>query len=195
MYKSITFAMVAFSMCVVRGGDAHAQPPGLGRGFNMSALIISLPEVNDELKISPRQMKMLEALQADISAQRTRRGSLEERRQRSEIDAKLLRVILDKNQAKRFAELELQFESLYAFDREEIGEELKLTDDQLKAIRQARSEREDAATDPVSVLGVVLEKGQLQKWSSRVGEPFEFSQQAIEFRTWYYSRRFGSGRR
>lgn len=195
MYKSTKLAMIAAFVCGFCAFAVHAQPPGSGRGFNMSALIISLPEVNDELKINSRQMKMLEALQADISAQRTRRSSAEERRQRGETNAKLFKVILDKKQAKRFAELELQFESLYAFDREDIGEELKLTDEQLQAIREARREREDATTDPVSVLGGVLEQGQLQKWTSRVGEPFEFSEQAIEFRTWYYGRRFGSRRR
>jgi hypothetical protein len=207
---SRTLCTLSLVLTLLMTALSEAQPPGRRgrrRSMPLSMRLISLPEIQHELHVTSSQIQLLEALQADIMSQRGVRDS-KTRNQRNAVVAKLWNVLLEEDQAQRFSEVTLQFEGLYAIDRDgraDFVKDLELTETQLRAIRELR---EDG--NPVEIVLAVddlLEDAQLKKWERKLGKSFAFTDDTLAYRTTYlpYSlrrrergfgwRRGGSGQR
>ncbi len=193
-YIGVLFLMLMAFPCV-------AQPPGSRGGprVDSAVVLIDLTEVQQELDVNRPQLEMLESLQSDLEAQlrgrrsRRRRDPAERQKQR-EVMTKLLKVVLDKDQSKRFSELQLQFESLYAIDRAEFAKELELSEEQIESIRDIREDIE-SAVDTDDVLEDVLSYKQIKKWQARLGRRFAFTEEGIAIQTLFFQTRgFGRSR-
>ena len=106
----------------------------------------------------------------------------ETRTRRRAINAKLWKAVLDEKQAKRFAEIQLQFDSLYAVERDSFVKGVELTDEQVDRIRRVRRDRRETfAEDPAKTVSDILSKAQAERWNDQLGKPFEFSEEVLEF--------------
>lgn len=173
----LLFLLVA-SQSHAQGRRGRGRPP-------LSFGLITLPEVQEELGLSSEQSRLLEALQADITSQRSSRNSAS-REERNAVIAKLWNVLLEENQAKRFGEIRFQFEGLYVIDRDNRADFMKdmdLTEEQLRAIRQLRGDRNPI--ELITALDGLLEVAQLKKWERKLGPVFEFSDDTLAFRNQY----------
>lgn len=193
-----TMILGTLLVCLLSVSICHGQTPGFrGRGSRMplgiNLVLISLPEIQEELRVDSEQVKFLEALQQDLVTQmrnRTRSLDDEARRGRSEVAERIWKVLLSEEQAVRFEQVKLQFDGLYAIDRAEFAKELELTDQQQADIRRLRANGNPV--EVTSVLDPILSTEQLDKWKEKLGDTFSFDEDTLEFREAYHSRgRFG----
>ena len=126
--------------------------------------LISIPEIQQELKLTGEQQKLRDALNTDLLDQRRalfrngfddnssaedrfeqmRRRSQEFSRQSNE----LAKTILEPEQTKRLNQLDLQFVGVRAFERDEVVQSIGLTELQRDQIRKIReSTRRSKATN------------------------------------------------
>jgi len=108
------------------------------------AMLISEPDVRDDLNLSGSQRTQLAAFQQETAAQHEKLVSdatspFEERKRRfvqyADSQAKRLSAILTSAQRERLRQIWLQWQSLLAFQEPEVIEALKLTDEQRRQIR------------------------------------------------------------
>ena len=179
-------------------GPRGRRPRGQQRlPFGPGQVLLSLPEIQNDLELSRQQTKLIEALEGDVLSQlrsrslgNVRINDRENSRQR-EVLAKLRRTIFEDNQASRFRQLILQFEGLYAIEDEEFAKKLQLTDAQRTRIRRVRR-----ASDPLNALERVesiIADEQLDLWQESLGREFDFSDAVMDYRV-EYLRNFGSQR-
>jgi hypothetical protein len=136
--------------------SALAQGGGRGQGrmgmMGGGMMMLSIPEVQQELKMTPDQISKLqsksqEVRQATMELMREAGGpqafqemSQEERQQLMEkmqaIQKKAISELLNADQQKRYHQLELQQQGVMAFGRKEVREALKLTADQGEKIQE-----------------------------------------------------------
>ena len=169
MCKSLRIPVIVLLLLLVI--SVQAQPPGRQRGrgpfgrgpTSPLAFLVSMAEVQKELKVDAVQGKLLDALLDDLREQRgaLRRGAFrrgfngprgdrdeqfqEDRRHMQELNEqgeKLLATIFEPEQQARFNQLRIQFEGVRALDRDEITKVLGLTDAQLQVIREIRESDE-----------------------------------------------------
>lgn len=177
-----------------RRGQRGRRPRGGQRvPFNPGQVLLSLPEVQRDLELSRQQTKLLEALENDVLSQmrsRTRANaelSEEETSQQDEVLVKLHRTILEDDQTKRFRQLMLQFEGLYAIENEDFAKKLKLTDEQRTKIRRVR--RADNPINALDLVESIVADEQLDMWQESLGREFGFSDAVMEYRAYYLARR------
>jgi len=148
--RSFLGFVLALSLCAILAGSALAQGGRrgmMGRGGGVQMLRI--PEVQKELKMTPEQIAKIDAKQETVrqGIQDAFQGnnifqmSTEERQKAmdkvQDVQTKAVGDILDPTQQKRFRELELQQQGPNALARKDVGDELKLTDDQKKKVTEA----------------------------------------------------------
>jgi hypothetical protein len=174
-------------------------------------LLVSVPDVQNELHVDARQQQLLEALVADLGDQQRGlfRGGFDEPREPDDDNSRfertrsrwqelsrqserLILAVFEPKQAERLNQLRLQFESVRALDRAEFLEAIGLTDDQKEQIRQIRdreSADREAARDQTrsgrdvveADLMAVLTDEQKAKWEQMKGEPFTFPEGFARF--------------
>lgn len=153
-WKSVGLALLA---SVVIAGSASAQGRGFGGrgGFGAAggAMLLRMPEVQAELKLSDEQKTKLSEMFAQQRGGRQGGGqfqglSREERQrqmaERREARQKQLAAVLNADQLKRYRQLELQQQGMAALARTEVQDELKLTADQKSKIEGALREQSEA---------------------------------------------------
>lgn len=189
MYR-VSMLVTALLVTTCSAMDTYAQ----GRRGPLGLTLISLPEVQHELRLTSAQRELLVALQADIMSQRRPRNRTS-REERNAVLDKLCGVLLDEPQVKRFAEVKLQFEGLYVIDREdreEFVKEMALTERQLEHIRELRNKENRVEVSPA--LHGVLEPDQLKKWENRLGKTFAFTEDTLALRKILLQRYDRAGR-
>ena len=156
-------------------------------------MLLSLPEVQEDLELNRRQTKLIKALEDDVLSQlRSRVRTNFERSdtktsKQDEVLAKLRRTILEDDQTRRFSQLMLQFEGLYAIENEDFAKKLKLTDEQRTKIRRVR--RADNPINALDLVDSIVADDQLDMWQESLGREFEFSDALMEYRAYYLARR------
>jgi Spy/CpxP family protein refolding chaperone len=167
----ISLATLVTVLCV-SAGMVNAQPPGGGgRGFGGRGgmfggqrgggmQMLSIPEVQKELKLTPEQITKLEAKQQEQrdamreafqSAGQDREAMQKMMADMQAMQKKAVNEILDANQQKRFGELELQQQGPMAIAaRKDVAEALKITEEQKSKIediqRKSQEEMRNAMT-------------------------------------------------
>jgi hypothetical protein len=153
--KRVIMGMAVLALTVACIGSASAQG---GRRFGMMGRgglqLLGIPEVQQELKMTPAQIEKLPAKQEELRQamqelrQQGQPGSPEEGQKRMEkmreLQDKAVTDILDTTQKKRFRQLELQQQGPIALGRKDVADELKLTEEQRRKVaglqQQANSE-------------------------------------------------------
>ena len=221
MCKSIRMPVIVVLLLLAT--IAQAQPPGrprgrgrFGRGGPSSplAFLVSMAEVQKELKIDTVQEKLLDALLDDLREQRgafrggfngppgDREAQFQEyRRHTQKLNRQgedLLATIFEPEQRARFNQIRIQYEGVRALDRDEVTQVLGLTDTQLQVIREIRERDElpDGSRDrevrrpgqqrEADMLAVFTEE-QKKKWEDMQGKAFAFPRRS----RWYGRRGFG----
>jgi Spy/CpxP family protein refolding chaperone len=142
-------AALALGATLVLAGSAMAQRGGGfgfgGRGGGSGANMLSMPEVQTELKLTDEQktkvMTLVDQLRDERQQQfqELRDLSADERQKRmAEIRTdtnKRVNAILNTDQQKRYHQLELQRMGMSALAQKDVADELKLTDDQRTKIQ------------------------------------------------------------
>jgi Spy/CpxP family protein refolding chaperone len=152
---------VAFLATVVLASSAAAQGRGGrgfgGGGFGGGMMLLRMPEVQTELKLTDEQKtKLTEMLgqqrrggrggggQFGGQSREERQRQLAERRAEQQ---KQLAAILNADQLKRYRQLELQQQGPAALQETAVQDELKLTQDQKTKVEAILSEQRDAMRD------------------------------------------------
>jgi hypothetical protein len=193
-------ASPAFAQGRRQGGRGFGPPSGVQLLTNKS--------VKEELKITDEQTKKAEDAAKDLqdkfqSKFRDARGDMEKMaalmKERSEASSKAVGEILKTEQLKRFKQIELQIAGFRALTQEAVQKDLKLTDDQKKAVdelskdvqkesRELRMaagmdrDKQAEATKKIEALNTkametaakALTDDQKKAWKEMVGEKFEF---------------------
>lgn len=153
MKRQIVWA-AALSLIAATAVPSFAQGQGRGRGGfggRGGGSLLSIPEVQKELKIEQAQLELLNSLNQQ-------RGSFDREafrnmtpEQRSEAFAKMraerekkVAEILDAKQVARLKQLELQREGVRALDRDDVANQLKLSADQKQKIDAALAAEREA---------------------------------------------------
>ncbi len=193
-------------------GPGGPRGPGFGGpgGDPMgSVTLIGIPEVQQELKLSDEQRpKVADVINKTQEQSRTvfegfnfqEVFTLEEK-ERDERFAKMrtqmegitkqaeerLAKILDKSQASRFSELQLQRGGIGSLLRDEVSKPLKLSDEQRDKLRElieqnppffaAPDQRKKVESDAVAVLSAK----QKEQWTKLKGADFKFPEQGFGF--------------
>jgi Spy/CpxP family protein refolding chaperone len=141
-------------------GMAAAQPPGggfpggpggfgggFGAGGNLTGMLTTNKQLQDEMKVTKDQVdklndalaKVREDLRDDMAKLRDRQTSQDERdkilKKMSDANAKAVAAVLTADQVKRLHQIENQQAGTSLFNKEDIQEALKLTDKQLDEIK------------------------------------------------------------
>jgi Spy/CpxP family protein refolding chaperone len=187
---------------LLASGTALAQRRGFGRmgGANL----LRRPEVQTELKITDEQKPKIETMLEQLREERQglfqdlRDASAEERQKIMDKmyadESKRVNAILNPDQQKRFRQISLQQEGPTAAARADVADELKLTDEQKKKVRELlvaqqekqRELREAAGGDFQAIrekmealrketndkVTALLTDEQKNKWKEMVGTPF-----------------------
>ena len=146
-------AALALAATMMLAGGALAQR-GFGRGGGFGGNVLSMPEVQAELKLTDEQKTKVTDALAKLREQRQSQGqdfqslSQEERQKlmadrRAEED-KQLGAILNADQVKRYHQLVLQRQGMTAVLDKPVADELKLTDDQRTKIQAVLGEQRAA---------------------------------------------------
>lgn len=121
--------------------SAQAQGPG-GRGGGGVMGLLSMTEVQTELKLSDEQKEKFQSLRGERGTQENL--SREERqKQREELARKadeMVKTVLDEKQQQRLGELRLQSDGPGSLARAEVAEKLELDQAQKDQIAKIRSE-------------------------------------------------------
>jgi hypothetical protein len=158
--RSFLGFVLALSLCAVLAGGASAQGGRRGMFGRGGLQMLRIPEVQKELKMTPEQIGKIDAKQETVrqGVQDAFQGnnifqmSTEDRQKAmdkvQDVQNKAVADILDPTQQKRFHQLELQLQGPNAISRKDVGDELKLTDDQKKKVldvlRQTDTDRRAA---------------------------------------------------
>jgi hypothetical protein len=161
--------------------------------------LVALSEVREELAIDEEQGQLLDALSADLRDQQriafrdgfdgppegpddpsTDDGGRGRLRRLGESGEKLIMAVLEPAQAKRLAELRVQFEGLRAFDREAFVASLGLTELQRNQIREIRGDRRQTEELEAEVRMSLTEK-QIARWDEMKGAKFTFPERRGRF--------------
>jgi Spy/CpxP family protein refolding chaperone len=147
-------AALALGATVLLAGSAMAQRGGFGfggRGRGGGPDMLSMPEVQTELKLSDEQKTKVMTLLDQLREERQQQGqelrdlSQEERQKRgAEMRAaanKLVNAILNADQQKRYRQLRLQQQGMSALTEKDVADELKLTDEQRTKIQGIQDEQ------------------------------------------------------
>ena len=146
-----SFSMMSvLALCVVLSPFASAQGRGfMGRGFmgGGGLVLLNIPEVQTELKMTPEQIGKVQPKQQEVrdaqrqimqdagGPQEIQNLSPEDRQKLfakiQGIQQKAVSEILDATQMKRFHQLELQQAGPMAFMRKDVADELKLTKEEV----------------------------------------------------------------
>lgn len=172
--KRFTAWVMALSLCVIfaqaaiaQGGGGGRQGGGFGRqggfGFGGGMMLLSMPEVQKELKMTPEQNDKVKTKQADVRTatqaimekaggfQALRDMSPEDRTKlqadMQEVQTKAVKEVLDETQMKRFHQLELQRQGPNAFTMPEVKKALDITDEQSTKIAAIQMEQQQAMRD------------------------------------------------
>ena len=222
MCKSVRIPVIVVLLLLAT--SVQAQPPGRQRGRgrfgrggpnSLLAFLVSMAEVQKELKIDAVQEKLLDALLDDLREQQRGafqgglngpRGDREAQfqeflRHMQKLNRQgedLLTTIFEPEQRARFNQIRIQYEGVRALDRDEVAQVLGLTDTQLKVIREIRERDEppDGSRDrevrrpgqqsEADMLAVFTEE-QKKKWEDMQGKAFVFPRRS----RWYGRRGFG----
>ena len=161
-----SFSMMSvLALCVVLSPFASAQGRGGGRGFmgGGGLMLLNIPEVQTELKMTPEQIGKIQAKQQEVrdaqrqvmqdagGPQEIQNLSPEDRQKLfakiQGIQQKAVSEILDATQMKRFHQLELQQAGPSAFSRKDVADELKLTKEQTDKLADIQREAMQAMMD------------------------------------------------
>ena len=168
MKRLMTWA-AALALCVVctqatlaQGGGGGGRQGGFGRGFGRGGgmMMLNMPEVQKELKMTPDQIDKVKAKQADVQAatqaimekaggpQALRDMTPEDRAKLTadmqEVQTKAVKEVLDETQMKRFHQLELQQAGPRAFTMPEVKKALDITDEQTTKMAAIQTEQMQA---------------------------------------------------
>ena len=184
------------------GGPGGGDPMG-------SVALIGIPEVQQELKLSDEQKpkimdllsKMQEQARAAFESFNPQEVFALEEKEREQRFAKMrsqmeeitkhteerLGKVLDKQQAGRFAELQLQRGGVGSLLRDEIGKQLKMSDEQRHKLRElieqnppffaSPDQRKKVETDAIAMLSA----NQKEQWAKLKGADFKFPEQGFGF--------------
>ena len=113
--------------------------------------MLRIAEVQKELKMTPEQVAKLDAKQDEVRqkmqtlfqgggnpAEMTPAERQKRTEQMMEVQTKAVNEILDPTQQKRYRQLDLQQQGASALMRKDVADELKLTDEQKKALADAQ---------------------------------------------------------
>ena len=185
-----------------REAEAADQVRKVGRPGVPASLLLTAKGVQEELKLSPEQVrKAREAADKDRDAERLiESGPADDGDKRwRELLAeseKAVAAILSPSQLKRFRQIRLQQVGTVALAVPKLADELKLTEDQRKAIKAIAEDREakakaviaDSTLTPREVAAKISEltraadagvrkrltADQRAKWEETIGEPFRW---------------------
>jgi hypothetical protein len=200
------------------------QGGGFGGGFmGGGAMLLGMPEVQKELGVSDEQKGLIEDMLADLrdqfqppanfNFQEFQNLSEEERKKRREEFGKrleeigkksdeMVKMILDDKQVDRFAQIRVQSEGVWSFNRQEVAEKLGLSQDQRDTIRkiqeasagsrmrfnpnateeeraQAIAKFREQREKTNSEMLAVLTAQQRETWAKMQGKKFDFPQPAF----------------
>ncbi|HVK06434.1 MAG TPA: hypothetical protein VM490_23385 [Armatimonadaceae bacterium] len=177
--------------------------------------MLRIAEVQKELKMTPEQVAKLDAKQDEVRqkmqtlfqgggnpAEMTPAERQKRTEQMMEVQTKAVNEILDPTQQKRYRQLDLQQQGASALMRKDVADELKLTDEQKKALADAQVKADEdrrAAMQGVDFQGMsaddraklmtkmqdiqkasgdkmlaVLTDAQKTQWKEMQGTPFTF---------------------
>ena len=176
--------------------QVSAQPPGARRGgarspLDLDRMFVGYRSIRNELGLTESQLELLNALDKDLAAQRSRgfrrrpghRQANRVQVDRDQVSRKLFDALLEPPQVKRLAEINLQFRGLYAMD--DPAFDVSLSDEQMSAVRKARRENPNFDISKLNEL-VGLEKA--KEWWTTLGYPFLFSEELQQLRNDYHGR-------
>ena len=169
MYRTASVIGIVLAMAAV----AWAQERGRGRGFGGDrggpAMLLAIPQVRSDLKMTDEQNKQIDALLSeqrqafqaafgDFNPQEFQNLSEEERgKRRAEIQQKMAELgekneravakILDEKQQERLKQIHLQVQGVGALSRPEVAGELGLTADQQQKIRSIQQSAFSSRSD------------------------------------------------
>jgi Spy/CpxP family protein refolding chaperone len=130
------------------GGPPGGGPPGGG------AMILRMPEVQTELKLTDAQKTQVSEMLASLRG--GQRGRFEDLRslgpeeaqkrmaERRAQEEKLVKGILTADQQKRFRQLQLQQQGFSALSDKSVQDELKLTDEQRTRVQTIQSDQRES---------------------------------------------------
>ena len=190
----IVLVLIGFTLSQV-----SAQPPGARRGggirspLDLDRMFVGYRSIRSELELTASQLELLNALDKDLAAQRSRgfrrrpaRGQIGRgQTERNQVSRKLFAALLEPEQAKRLAQINLQFRGLYAIDDAAFVEDVSLSDEQVSAVRKARRENPNFDMTKLNDL-VGLETA--KQWWTTLGFPFVFSEELQQLRSDYRGR-------
>jgi hypothetical protein len=171
------FLTLAGGMSVLFAGIVIAQQPrfggggmGLGRGVTAN-ILLQVPEVQDDLKITDEQKEKMKAFQAeqrkgreslkDLSKEELKEKMAEMMKKSAEANEKFLKETLTADQTKRLKQIQYQQNGLFTMEMkgfqnppeikvvDEIKTALKITDDQESKIKDIASQ---AMTDAMEMM-------------------------------------------
>lgn len=187
------------------GGGRFGGGMMMGRGGG-GLQLLTMKEVQTELKMTQDQIDKATAKQQEMMQQmrdaRQNGGTPPDPAEMQKTQEKAVADILNADQLKRFKQLQLQREGVQAFNRKEVAEALKLTDDQktkIKDIQKKEADDRTAAMQGVDFRNMtpedrqklmdknmemqkasndqilaVLTDDQKKTWKDMQGEPFKF---------------------
>jgi hypothetical protein len=173
---------------VARGQESHYYLPddSLGRR-TAPLLLLTRPDVQADLKLSPAQIKAAEkavnALYTRAEALRGQPNSREVIRLRAKLDAEQtqwLNTSLELPQAARLVQLDLQWEGPAALVRPIIAESLRITPAQRQALTHLIVQNRMAPLSPplgMRALGILTVEQQ-DAWKMMLGEPLQIQRTA-----------------
>ena len=187
--------LVSLPLTLTAQENGRDRRPGSNRrrgSEDVSLLLISSGDVQRELDITPAQGELLEAIGEDLSSQRRGSYSRAERTRRAELPKRLFRVVLDEDQSDRLAQIGLQFKGPFAIEDDKFAEAVAISDDQLAAVRRARSKQVELSS---ARLRELVGNSAAEKWKSQLGENFNFRGRLGRLRSAYLVDRQRADRR
>ena len=195
MRPGATFALVSVLCLAALGGSSLAGEPGSwslpeeSRGSRVAPLLLlSRPEIRDDLKIAPDQVAEIDRAIADLFARaaalkgKTGPAAIDGRKAVDDGEIAWLEKHLTTDQVARLWQVDLLWEGPASMaTRPSVAEALSLSDEQKAAFHAALRERNairDKTKDAAAAnhqfgaraLGI-LTQGQKQRWSEMVGHP------------------------
>ncbi len=193
MRQGSTLALVSLWLGTVGWAGPSAFAGGWGlpnesRGARVAPLLLlSRPDVRDDLKLTPDQAVEADRAIADFHRQavglkgRTDASAKAERRVVDERQWMWIELHLNDDQRDRLGQLDLRWEGPAAMHtRPAVAEALSLSPDQKAAIGRAVADRTtERAKDPIAAekrfdhkVIAFLDEGQKQRWDRMLGRPF-----------------------
>jgi|GEM_PF-2350439 len=186
--KRIPLSIGCLILLMVAPATSWAQEPSwLFLSNNLDLLLISTSTVQNELKITSGQGELLEALGEDLRSQPgfspPGRGP-GPRRLAQDIpnSDRIIRVLLEQEQNKRLSEVRFQFQGPFAIDHEEFSKKIKLSEEQLEAVREARTKKRILRH---SQLVELIGEDKANTWRKSLGKRLSFGREFAAYRSKY----------